>query len=118
MAKQFLYEKIINKIFKTHYKKGITEFEFDRDEFSKFAKHLKVSIPKNLGDVLYSFRFRRPLPKEITKTAPKGKSWVISLSGHGKYKFILSSYSRIVPRTNDVFWIKWIVEFLLKLFHV
>lgn len=79
----------------------MVEFEFKREEFVVIANKLKISIPKNLGDLIYSFRFRKDLPEEIQKTAPKGKSWIIVLAGHGgKYKFQLSSAALILPRNN------------------
>ena len=30
-------------------------------------------FPRNLGDVLYTFRYRRPLPNAILETAPTGQ---------------------------------------------
>jgi hypothetical protein len=101
MSKQDLYGKIISELFFKYYKKGKTEFEFNRDEFAKVARQLKIEVPKNLGDLIYSFRFRRDLPEKIQATAPKGKSWMIVLAGHGgKYKFQLSSAAMILPREN------------------
>ena len=57
-------------------------------------------MPKNLADVLYSFRFRRDLPKEISDTAPLGLEWVIELAGHANYRFRLSQINRILPNLN------------------
>jgi len=72
------YEKIIQTIFFNHYKKGAKEFEFNRTEFAEIAKKLGVDVPKNLGDVIYSFRYRRPLPTKVLETASKGKTWTIA----------------------------------------
>lgn len=103
MSKQELYAKIISEIFFKHHKKGMIKFDFNREEFAQIASKLKVNIPKNLGDLIYSFRFRRSLPEKIQKTAPKGKSWMIVLAGHGgKYKFQLSTVALIFPRENMV----------------
>lgn len=57
-------------------------------------------MPKNLGDVLYSFRFRKDLPKVISDTAPLGLEWVIELAGHANYRFRLSQINRILPNAN------------------
>jgi hypothetical protein len=66
------YSAIIGTIFKRHHKTGRTEFEFSRDEFVEIANSLGIALPKNLGDAIYSFRFRTALPAEIVATAPKG----------------------------------------------
>ncbi|HEY9780215.1 MAG TPA: hypothetical protein V6D09_08785 [Leptolyngbyaceae cyanobacterium] len=59
-----------------------------------------MSCLRNLADVLYSFRFRRDLPKEISDTAPLGLEWVIELAGHANYRFRLSQINRILPNLN------------------
>jgi hypothetical protein len=96
------YDSIIIEIFKGHYKKGKKEFDFNRSELEKVARKLKVKLPKNLGDLLYSYRFRRDLPKEISDTAVLGNEWTIELAGHASYKFKLSKMSRIIPRSDLV----------------
>jgi hypothetical protein len=92
------YSAIIGTIFKRHYKSGKTQFEFSRDEFVGIAKSLRIALPKNLGDAIYSFRFRTALPSEIVSTAPKGTEWSIELAGKGVYRFRLGTPIRIVPR--------------------
>lgn len=91
------YTKLIEEIFHNHYYDGCTQFEFRRDEIEQAAKKLKISLPKNIGDVLYSFRFRVPLPESIAVTEPEGLEWVIELSGRAIYKFRLSKINRVVP---------------------
>jgi len=100
MPKNSRYDSIIVEIFKNHYKKSKREFTFDRSELEKVAKSLKVELPKNLGDLLYSYRFRKNLPREILDTETQGESWTIELAGHASYKFKLSKISRIVPRLD------------------
>jgi hypothetical protein len=94
------YSAIIGKIFKNHYKPGKTQFEFSRDEFVEIARSLKIALPKNLGDTIYSFRFRTALPAEIVATASKGMEWGIELAGKGQYRFKLGKLVRIVPRPD------------------
>jgi hypothetical protein len=94
------YSAIIGTIFKKHYKNGKTEFEFSREEFVGIAKSLEIELPKNLGDTIYSFRFRTALPREIVATASKGMEWGIELAGKGRYRFKLGRLVRIVPRSN------------------
>jgi hypothetical protein len=94
------YERIIEKIFFAHYRRGITEFSFLRDEIEHQAVSLKIKLPKNLGDLIYSFRYRTSLPARIRHTAPAGKEWVILPSGRGKYRFALAEFTRIIPDTQ------------------
>ena len=84
------YSAIIGTIFKNHYKPGKTQFEFSRDEFVEIARSLNIALPKNLGDTIYSFRFRTALPPEIVATAAQGTwSGESSLPGKGQYRFKL-----------------------------
>jgi len=94
------YSKIIEKLFLKSYKKGDEKVEFVREEIEKIATSLKIQLPKNLGDVIYSFRFRNDLPEKILKTAPKGKEWLIKLSGKGKYIFSLEDQLKLSPNEN------------------
>jgi len=95
--KKSKYEAIIEWIFERHHRRTIQSFEFSRDEINEASSALRISVPKNVGDVLYSFRFRTELPDSITKTAPKGWEWVIRLAGPSRYRFSLSKYNRLVP---------------------
>ncbi len=91
------YAKILEAIFLKRYKKGATEIEFERTEFSQVADELGIILPKNLGDVLYSFRYRTLLPKSITSKAPKGSEWIIRPAGKGKYKLAIAKQANIAP---------------------
>ena len=99
------YKQIIAHVFNKYYKPGATEFEFARTDFAEAASHLGVDQVDNLGDLIYSFRFRSALPEEITRTATDGKEWIIRLAGRAKYRFVLSKMNRIQPRP-DAFQIK------------
>ena len=87
------YVRIITMIFDEHYREGMEAFEFERSEIIDAAQALDVPLPKNVGDVVYSFRYRRPLPETITARAPEGKEWVIRLAGRARYRFALTSVS-------------------------
>jgi hypothetical protein len=91
------YTKILEAIFTRHFKKNATEIEFERTELSQVADELGITLPKNLGDVLYSFRYRTLLPKSITSKAPKGYEWIIRPAGKGKYKLVTVRQSNIIP---------------------
>ncbi|MCX6618862.1 MAG: endonuclease [Acidobacteria bacterium] len=91
------YESLVEHIFVARYKSGMTAVPFRRDDLTKAAKTLRIDLPKNLGDVIYSMRYRTGLPKAITKTQPPGKEWVIEGQGRSQYAFRLVAISQIVP---------------------
>lgn len=82
------YDRIIIDIFESKFKNGVTEVSFDREDIRDAAKNLGLEIPKNLGDVPYTFRYRRHLPKKITDKAPNGMVWYILGTGVAKYAFV------------------------------
>lgn len=91
------YKAIIEKIFFNGYKKGIKEIEFEREDFPAAAKVLGIELPRNLGDVVYSIRYRTPMPPKILLTQPEGMVWVIEGVGRSRYAFKLIRINRIVP---------------------
>jgi len=95
-----LYESLIERVFFENWKKGASVVEFERKEIERAAKRLEIDLPKNIGDAIYSFRYRRQLPLSILNTAPKGVHWIIEGAGRSKYRFKLVRESRIVPRTD------------------
>lgn len=94
------YAKLIEAIFFDHYSKDISEFEFTREEIVEWAKKLDIELPKNLGDLVYSFRYRAPLPESIQKQAPQGKGWIILPAGRAKYRFATTELLEILPNEN------------------
>lgn len=96
------YKALIEKIFFDSYKRGTTEIEFDRDDLPRAAKALGVELPDNLGDVIYSIRYRSPMPDKVLATQPKGMEWVIEGKGRSRYVFKLVKVNRIVPNTKLV----------------
>ena len=96
------YRPLIEKIFSDHYRQGTTEFEFERKELKEAAEELDIEEAANPGDVLYSFRYRTPLPDRILKTQPDGHEWIIEGAGKGRYRFKLVAKTRIVPRDDLV----------------
>lgn len=83
------YDSIIQAIFTEHYTAGASSVTFDREELSEKALALHIQIPKNLGDVVYSYKFRKNLPEEIARTAPQGYYWRIRNAGRSHYEFVL-----------------------------
>jgi hypothetical protein len=94
------YSAIIEKIFFSKYEKGMREVPFERQEMETFAAKLKVKLPKNLGDLVYSFRYRALLPKSITSLAGEQEIWVIRPTGRSKYSFALVKNTPILPNEH------------------
>lgn len=99
-AAQNRYHALIEKIFFDHYTEGAKVLPFSRQEIKTAAAHLAIVLPDNLGDVVYSFRFRTDLPSTIVATQPKGKEWVIELAGRSLYRFTLVKKNRVLPRRD------------------
>lgn len=102
--KENRYRQLLEHIFFNRdfgaYKKGKTRIEFAREDLRSAAKALKIELPKNLGDVIYSIRYRMPLPKSIAETQPLGMEWIIDGAGRARYKFCLAPINRILPNPS------------------
>ncbi len=98
--KQNRYRSLMDKIFFDRYREGLQEIHFKREDIEDAARVLEIDLPKNLGDVIYSFRFRTAFSQKMTATQPAGLAWRIDLAGIGLYKFVLGKDSRIVPDPN------------------
>ncbi len=93
-----LYAPIISKLFLNNYVEDAAELPFTRSEIVAIAANLGIPLPKNLGDVLYAFRYRREFPDEILELTPDGLSWIILGAGRSKYRFMLGDWPAIVPQ--------------------
>jgi hypothetical protein len=100
MKPQNRYAAIIERIFKSRFKPGLTELEFAREEMVEVARQLRVDLPKNLGDLVYSFRYRSALPQSIQAAAAPGKTWIIRPAGQAKYRFVLVPDIPLVPNKS------------------
>lgn len=92
-----LYSRLIETIFHRHYLEGDKVVQFTREELVSTASELGVKLPKNLGDVVYAFKFRRPLPPSILEKAPIDAHWVIVNRGRALYAFETRTHARILP---------------------
>lgn len=97
MARANRYSQIIEDIFFRYFNDGDSVVQFSRQDIVHSAERLDIPLPKNLGDVVYSFRHRNPLPDAIERKSPEGQSWVIVGKGQAKYAFELKSVSKIHP---------------------
>lgn len=96
------YYAIVEAIFRAHYRSGEEDVAFEREDIVRYANELHIEVPKNLGDVIYSFRYRSPLPQSILATAPLGKTWIIRSAGRSKYRFVLVADTPLAPNPNLV----------------
>jgi len=94
------YSRLIEHIFFKYYQDGVAEVLFSREDFEATAKELEIPLPKNIGDIIYSFRYRANLPHSITEKAQEGYEWVLSPQGKAKYKFALSKEAKMFPNSN------------------
>lgn len=103
MARTNAYDQIISKVFNDNYHRGADRVDFSREELAEAARSFGIPIPKNLGDVVYTYRYRRELPSPLKLSAPTGKQWVIMPMGIAKYSFWATSFTTIEPnpRLNE-----------------
>lgn len=93
------YVQIVIRLFRSRYRPDKTAVAFTRAEIEAAAVTLGLPRPKNLGDAIYAFKHRRPLPPEIQATAAPGREWVLVNRGIGQYAFEMRTRARIQP--ND-----------------
>ena len=94
------YEQIIEKIFWQNYSDGDVKVPFEREQLVMAGQELGFDRIKNLGDIIYSFRFRRKLPVSILETQPSGMEWLIYSVGIGQYEFQLLPELDLVPKSS------------------
>ena len=93
-----LAQQIIERIFAQRHNPGDDQVTFTRDDLISAAVALKAPRPKNLGDIVYSLRYRVPLPDSIRQTAPPGREWAIFPGGNAVYTLRTVPFNLIEPR--------------------
>lgn len=96
------YSQLIEDIFFRHYAKEKETIEFTKDDLIETAAKLKIMLPKNVPDVIYSFRSRGGKTRRIQNTEPKGFQWVIRGKGRGKYVFALAKALSLAPNPDYI----------------
>lgn len=91
------YEQVIEWVFRKNFNPDDVRVRFTRDELVEAHDALGLPRTKNIGDIPYSFRFRRELPSSILETAPQDSEWIIVGTGIAEYQFRLSMPGKIVP---------------------
>src|SRR5207253_1669897 len=73
------------------------EVDFERADIERVAAELGILLPKNLGDLVYTFRYRGRLPRAIRERAPEGNDWIIRPAGRARYRFVATSLTLVEP---------------------
>jgi len=94
------YSVIIETIFHRTFAPGNRRVRFDRSQFNAVARDLNFPAISNVGDIVYSFRYRTPIPPSIQAKAPQGYSWIILGAGDAAYEFRLAIPGKIAPAPN------------------
>jgi hypothetical protein len=81
--KENKYDRLLASIFLEKWKTSLDEVPFTKDDVIDAAAKLGLRI-KNLADVIYTYRSRRSMPREILKAG----NWVIAARGSGLYAFV------------------------------
>lgn len=97
MDRRNRYSQLIEKVFLDRYQPGSFAVPFSREDLSRAASELGITLPKNLGDIIYSFRYRTALPDSVLARAPEGQFWIIQPAGRGKYSFVATVTATIEP---------------------
>jgi hypothetical protein len=100
MKRKNRYSAIIERIFTSKFKPGMRMVDFAREEFETVARQLRIELPKNLGDLVYSFRYRADLPEKIQAGAGQGETWIIRPIGKALYRLALVADHPIQPNVN------------------
>ena len=74
------------------------EVSFTRDDLVATAEALGRPRPKNLGDIIYSLRYRTSLPESILREAPPDREWAIFPGGNAVYTLRTVQVNLIEPR--------------------
>lgn len=94
------YDDVIERVFLSNYESNSIRVSFDRDELANACDDLGIPRIKNLGDIPYSYRFRKELPLKIKEKCPNSSEWIIVGTGIGTYEFRLASPGKIEPTSN------------------
>jgi hypothetical protein len=94
------YDKVIERVFFNNYTEGDIRVAFNREELADACEQLEIKRIKNLGDIPYTYRFRRELPQSLTDKLKDGSDWIIIGTGVGNYEFRQAQPGKINPSEN------------------
>lgn len=91
------YDRVIAWVFEHNYIPGDVKVHFTREELARACIALDIERIRNLGDIPYTYRFRRELPETIQTKAPKDTEWIIVGTGVAEYQFRLAAPGKLQP---------------------
>ncbi len=94
------YKAILAKIFEDRYTPGATEIPFGMADYKPLVDELRIEMPENPADIVYSQRYRALSIPSILATQPAGYEWTIEGRGKSKYAFKLGEQVRIEPNPS------------------
>jgi len=94
------YKAILAKIFEDRYTPGATEIPFGMADYKPAVEALRIEMPENPPDIVYSQRYRALSIPCILATQPEGYEWTIEGRGKSKYAFKLGEQVRIEPNLS------------------
>lgn len=98
-GKKAVYRRTIERLFEKAYNEGATVVPFTREDISVAAEEVGVD-PKNIGDLVYYYRYRAKLPRSIRQKAGEGMEWLIRGAGDARYQLVAvpRQYALLIPR--------------------
>jgi hypothetical protein len=94
-------EALIAEVFRERHEPGATQVPFTRDDIIDAAVRIGVARPKNIGGVIYQYRYMKPMPDSVAADAPADTEWVIRGRGSAKYAFEAVPHAWFTP-SEDV----------------
>ncbi len=98
MSRTSLAQDIIERVFAEKFAEGADRVTFTREDMFRAADDLGRRRPKNVGDIVYSLRYRQSLPDSIRAAAPTGREWAIFPGGNAVYTLRAVPFNLIEPR--------------------
>jgi hypothetical protein len=100
------YDQIMVQIFKDHYRADRREIVFGREDLTKASKKLGIAAPKNLGDIVYSYRYRKDLPEEIRAVSKGEEGWILVPRGTARYALVMHPKGGLIEAPECMYAIK------------
>lgn len=94
------YSQLFAHIFDKYYVEGALSVQFARTDLAPAAKQLGIELPLNLGDVIYTFRYRSEMPSAIAQRAPAGMVWNVVTVSRAQYAFVAVVDMPLDPRPS------------------
>lgn len=92
------YEQVLIHVFNEHFKAGDVEVAFARQELLDACEELGLTTISNIGDAIYSLRYRNDFPHEIASRAPEGMIWQLITVSRSNYVFRATVDIPLEPR--------------------